>query len=99
VFAAPGFFAIGGSILVLLLVGRAANPVERLGPDAHNDGMSERRRVDRVAATGATLALLITVTYIWLMSQLGNRMLAGWAFDTPMPRGYQTYSNDLLLAG
>ena len=64
------------------------------GCDVHNEGVSKRRRLDRVAATGATLALLITVTYIWLMRQPGNRMLAGWAFDTPRHRGYQTYSTD-----
>ena len=56
--------------------------------------MNERRRFDRVAATGATLALLTTLTYIWLMRQPGNRMLVVWAFDTRMPRRYQTYSTD-----
>ena len=68
--------------------------MEPHGRDAHNGDMSERRRLDPVAATGATLALLVTVFYIWLMRQPGSRMLAGWAFDTPMPRGYQTYSTD-----
>ena len=65
-----------------------------LGRDAHNAGMGERRRLDRVAATGATLSLLITLTYIWMMRGPGNRMLAGWAFDAPMPRTFQTYSTD-----
>ena len=79
---------------VLLLDRRPVDPVVPLGRDAHNLGMSERHRFDRVGATGATLALLVTVSYIWLMRQPGNRMLAGWAFDTPMPRGYATYSTD-----
>ena len=66
----------------------------KVGRDAHNDVVSDRRRLDRVAATGTTLALLVTVSYIWLMRQPGNRMLVGWAFDTRMPRGYATYSTD-----
>ena len=69
-----------------------------LGRDAHNDVVSERRRLDRVAATGATLALLITLTYIAMMRQEGNRSLARWTFSTPMPRGFQTYSSDQWTA-
>lgn len=47
-----------------------------VGRDGHNDGMSKRRRVDRVAAAGAGLALVMTVFYIWLMRQPGYRPLA-----------------------
>ena len=79
---------------MLLLDRRTAEPVVPLGRNAHNDSVSQRRRFDQVAAIGATLALLVTVSYIWLMRQPGNRMLVGWAFDTPMPRGYATYSTD-----
>ena len=83
---------------MLLLDRRAAHPVVPLALDAHNAGMSERRRLDRVATTGATLALLITLTYIWMMRQEGNRSLAGWAFSTRIPRTFQTYSTDQWAA-
>ena len=66
----------------------------KVGRNEHNDGMNGRGRVDRVAATGATLALLVTLTYIWLMRQEGSRSLARLAFSAPMSRTFQTYSTD-----
>ena len=37
----------------------------------HKEGVCQRRRVDRLAASGGGLALVMTVFYIWLMRQAG----------------------------
>ena len=38
----------------------------------HKEGVCQRRRVDRVAASGGGLALVMTVFYIWRMYQPRN---------------------------
>ena len=72
---------------------RTADPAVLVDRDDHNYDMSERRRVDRVAAEGAALALVMTVFYIWLMSQPGYRPLT-WDFFARRLKAYQTLSTD-----
>ena len=56
--------------------------------EEHNDGMSQLRRIDRVATAGAGIALIMSVFNILLMRQPGYRPLS-WGF---IARGSTTYA-------
>ena len=84
------FVALGKSMSVLLLDRGPANQVVLADRDEHNASMSERRQLDRVAATGATLATVMTLLYIWLITQTGNGLQV-WDFAIRRPPSHAVF--------